>query len=307
MKLHGQLYEMTRFVPFVQRYLTNSSRLDQDSVRPVQDALVRLYQCDLVGSRPLIESYTDGAGRYEIDLSVLPATSVCLVASSSHDAAEAIVGREKKSGCWYRSLPFVPGAITERPLDIYVARQAIPHESGFSQTELAAVLSKTKEQVVDLEQIAGTIIAGAISLTCAGRGARATGKLVLTPEQSGNLNRILRHSVEDFHLELPGPSWLIGLVVSRGAIETSIRAGLQDLAIEIDRRLRQRAIALFTDQIRNRDPALADRLANETTLSLGSLHYASSSPGAPSQASRTIIGEVCLGFPKTLESRDSRL
>ena len=294
MKLHGQLFEVTRFGPFVRQYLAHNSRPGQDSIRPVRDACVGLYRCDLIGSRPLVESHSDEAGRYEIDLSVLPATSVFLVASGG-------------SECWYRSSHSVAGTIGEGPLDIYVARQAIPHESGFSQAELAAVLSKTKERVVDLEQIAGTITGNGIALTCTGKGARASGRLVLRPNDSSNLNRILRHSIEDFHLELPGPSWLVGLMVSRDAIEASIRAGLQDLAVEIDSRLHLRAAALFTEQVRNMDPVLADRLAGETTLTLSRLHDAPASGSASSQASRTIIGEVCLGFPRTLESRDSRL
>jgi len=306
MKLCGQLYEVTRFAPFVQQYLTNSSRSDQDSVRSVRDARVMLYRYDRAGSRPLGWSNTDETGRYEIEVSVFPDTSMFLVASGSDEATDRNVGPEQKSGWWYRSTPCVPRAIAEQPRDIYVARRAIPNESGFSQTELAAVLFETKKQVADLEQITGTITAGSISLTCAGKGARASGKLVLIPERSGDLNRILRHSIEDFHLELPGPSWLVGLVVSRNAIETSIRAGLQDLAVEIDRRLRLRATALFTDQVRIIDPALADRLADETTLSLGRLHSAPTSSDAPSHATRTITGEVCLGFPRTLESRDAR-
>jgi hypothetical protein len=300
MKLYGQLYEVTRFMPFVQQYLADNVRPNQECVRPVQDARVGLYRCDLIGSRPLIESYTDRAGRYEIDLSVLPATSVFLVASSSHDAAEGIVGREKKSGCWYRSSPFVPGAITERPLDIYVARQAIPYESGFSQVELAALLAKTKKQVADLEQIAGTITGNGIALTCVGKGARASGKLVLHPDDSSDLIRILRHSIEDFHLELPGPSWLVGLVVSRDAIEASIRTSLRDLAVEIDSRLHLRATALFTEQVQTTDPACGARLADMGTLTLERLRYpAVAHQSGSSSSDRAIAGDVCLGFPRS--------
>jgi len=309
MKICGQLYEVTQFTPFVQHYLTNSSRPDQDCVRPARDARVMLYGWDHIGSRSrsLAESHTDETGRYEIDVSVLPATSVFLVASGRNVAAEGIAGHEQKSGCWYRSSPFVPGAIDERPRDIYVARLAIPNESGFSQAELAAVLAATKKQVADLEQISGTITAGGIALTCVGRGAKASGKLVLNPDQSGDMTKILRHSIEDFRLELPGPSWLVGLVVSRDAIETSIRAGLQNLAIEINQRLHRRAITLFTDQVRTTDSTLAAWLADETTLSLGRLHSAPASGAGPSQSSRTITGEACLGFPRTLERRDSQL
>ena len=311
MKLCGHVYEITQLALFVQHYLTNSSRLNPDSIRPVRNARVMFYSWDQVGSRfrsrSLVESNTDETGRYEIDVSVLPDTSVFLVASGRNDAAERSAGHEQKSGCWYRSSPCVPGAIDERPRDIYVARLAIPSESGFSQAELAAVLSETKKQVADLEQITGTITAGGIALNCVGKGARASGRLVLNPDQSGDLTKILRHSIEDFHLELPGPSWLVGLVVSRDAIEASIRTGLRDLAVEINRRLHLRAIALFTDQVRTTNPALAARLADETTLSLGRLHSAPTSGAGPSEASRTIMGEACLGFPRTLERRESRL
>jgi len=300
MKLYGQLYEVTRFMPFVQQYLADNVRPNQECVRPVQDARVGLYRCDLVGSRPLIESYTDRAGRYEIDLSVLPATSVFLVASSSHDAADRNVGHEQKSGCWYRSSPCVSGAIDEQPRDIYIARLAIPNESGFSQAELAEVLAATKKQVADLEQIAGTITGNGIALTCVGKGARASGKLVLHPDDSSDLTKILRHSIEDFHLELPGPSWLVGLVVSRDAIEASIRTGLRDLAVEIDSRLRLHATALFTEQIQTTDPACGARLADMGTLTLERLRYpAVAHQSGSSSGDRAIAGDVCLGFPRS--------
>ena len=305
MKLCGQLYEVTQFAPFVRLYLANSSRLDQDCIRPVRDARVTVYRCDLAGSRPLGWSNTDETGRYEIDLSVPPATSVFLVASGSDDAAECIAGHEQKSGCWYRSSPCGFEAIDERSRDIYVARLAIPDESGFSQAELAEVLAATKKQVADLEQITGTITAGGISLTCGGKGATASGKLVLHANDSGDLNRILRHSIEDFHLELPGPSWLVGLVVSRDAIETSIRAGLQDLAVEIDRRLRLRATALFTDQVRTTDPACGARLADMGTLTLERLRYpVVAHQSGSSSGDRAIAGDVCLGFSRTFQREE---
>lgn len=302
MKLHGHLYDVTQFIPFVRQYLTSSSRPDQDSVRPVRDARVVLYRYDRLGSWPLVESHTDGTGRYELDLSVLPASSVFLVASDRHDAAKGIAGGEKKSGCWYRSSPCIPGAITERPWDIYVARLAIPDESGFSQIELAALLEQTKKQVADLERISGTITPDGIALTCIGKGGKASGRLVLNPDQSGDLKAMLHHSVEDFHLELPGPSWLVGLLVSRDAIETSIRNGLRNLAREINERLRLRAIALFTEQVQTTDLDLGARLADTATLTMERLRYpvVARQTGATGVA-RAIGGDVCLGFPQSFQ------
>jgi hypothetical protein len=185
--------------------------------------------------------------------------------------------------------------------EIYVAHAAIPDESGFSQADLAGLLEQTKKQVSDLERITGTITQSGIALNCVGKGGRASGRLVLNPDQSGNLKAILHHSVEDFRLELPGPSWLVGLLVSRDAIETSIREGLRDLALEIDARLRLRAIELFTNQAQSTDPDSCARLASTASLTLESLRYpVVAHQSGESGGDRAITGDVCLGFPQTV-------
>ena len=138
--------------------------------------------------------------------------------------------------------------------------------------------------------------------TCVGKGGKASGRLLLNPDQSGDLKTILHHSVEDFRLELPGPSWLVGLLVSRDAIETSIRTGLRDLAREIDERLRLRAIALFTNQIQTTETALHALLADRATLTLARLRYpVLAGHGGSNSGDRAIAGDVCLGFPQTFQ------
>ena len=308
MKYCGHLYEVMQLAPFVQQYLVNGSRPAQDIIRPIQDAPVMLFRWDQAKSHPqlLVECNTDQFGWFDVDITVLPASSLFIVVSVRQGPLDRGAGDAQPMGCWYRSLPFIAGAINERPCDIYVARTIVPDKSGFSQAELATVLSETKKQAPDLEWIRGTITPGGITLSCGGKGAKASGRLVLNPDLSGDLSKILRHSIEDFRLELPGPSWLTGLVVSRDVIEAEIRAGLKDLASEINDRLRLRAIALFTDQVQAADPALAARLPDETTLSLGVLHYAPASGDGRSEGSRTIAGEAYLGFPRILEGRYSR-
>jgi hypothetical protein len=300
MTLHGTLYEITNFTSFARTHVLESRRPDPDCVRPIKNGWIRLCRDEGThsGSPLPLPCRTDDSGRFELDLSQVPDAPVFVVAGGSENL---------RDNCWYRSSPCVPGAITERPLDIYVARLAIPSESGFSQAELAAVLSETKKQVADLEQIAGTITGNGIDLTCVGKGARASGKLVLHPNDSSDLNRILRHSIEDFHLELPGPSWLVGLLVSRDAIETSIRKGLRDLALEIDARLRLRAIARFTEQIQTTDPACGTRLADMSILTLERLRYpVVAHQSGTSSGDRAIAGDVCLGFSRTSQGEEHR-
>jgi hypothetical protein len=233
-----------------------------------------------------------------LDISQVPDAPVFVVAGGSEKLRE---------NYWYRSACARPVALDQHAQEIYVARAVISDESGFSQADLAGLLEQTKKQVADLERISGTITQGGIALNCVGKGGKASGRLVLNPDQSGDLKTILNHSVEDFRLELPGPAWLVGLLVSRDAIETSIRAGLRDLAREINARLYLRAFGLFTDQVQTMDPALGATLAGTATLTLERLRYpVLARQNGACAGDRAITGDVCLGFPQTLQQEEPR-
>ena len=308
MKLCGRLYEVTQFAPFVRSYLARAFQPDPDSIRPLGKAHIMLRRFDRAASysRALVESKTDEGGRFELNVPNLQDTSVFLFVSGQDDLSDR-VGYDQQSSCRYRSSPFVPEAIDELRQDIYIAPLVLPSESGYSQAALAEALTETKKQNTDIEWIRGTITPNGIVLSCGGKGAKASGRLVLKPDLSGDLSQILRHSVEDFHLELPGPTWLVGLVVSRDAIEASIRAGLRDLASEISQQLRLNAISLFTDLAPSTDSDAANRLAGEISISVNRLHYTTTSGGGSSKAPCTITIEACFGFPRTCERGDSRM
>jgi hypothetical protein len=300
MTLHGSLYEITNFASFVQTYVMDSRRPDPDSVRPLKNGWIRLCRGEGTNpGSPLPPSCrTDDNGRFELDLSEVPDVPVFVVAASSEKLCE---------NYWYRSACVRPVAFDQHAQEIYLARAAIPDESWFSQADLTGLLEQKKKLVADIERIIGTITPGGVVLNCGGKGGRASGRLVLNPDPSGDLKSILRHSVEDLRLELPGPSWLVGLLVSRNAIETSIRTGLRDLAHEINARLRLRAIGFFTDQAQTTDPELGARLAATATLTLERLRYpvvARQSGG--SGGDRAITGDVCLGFSQTLQREEPR-
>lgn len=292
---HGTLYEITNFASFVQTHVMESRRPHPDSIRPLKNGWIRLFPGDgtYSGSPLPPPCRTDDTGRFELDVPQVPDAPVFV----------AVGGSEKLSeNYWYRSASVRPVALDLHPLEIYVARAAIPEGSGFSQGDLAGLLEKTKQQVSDLDRIAGTITQNGIDLNCVGKGGTASGRLVLSPDQSGNLKTILHHSIEDFRLDLPGPSWLVGLIVSTEAIETSIRAGLRDLALEIDKRLRLCAMELFMEQVQTTNPALDAKLASMSTLTLERLRYpvVAHQSGA-SVGDRAITGDICLGFPQTFQ------
>jgi hypothetical protein len=295
MTLHGTLYEVTNFASFVQTHVMESRRPHPNSVRPLKNGWIRLCRGEGTDSGfPLPPPCrTNDMGHFELDLSQVPDALVFVIAGGSEKLRE---------NYWYRSACVRPVALNQHAQEIYLAHAAIPDESGFSQADLADLLEQTKKQVADLERINGTITQSGIALNCGGKGGKASCQLVLNPNLSGDLKTILHHSVEDFHLELPGPSWLVGLLVSRNAIETSIRTGLRNLAREIDARLRIRAFEAFTGQVADASNALAATLAATATLTLERLRYpiVGRQSGA-SGGDRAIAGDVCLSFPLTFQ------
>jgi hypothetical protein len=210
-------------------------------------------------------------------------------------------GSEKlRENYWYRSACVRPVALDQHAQEIYLARAAIPDESGFSQADLAGLLEQTKKLVADLERITGRITGDGIAFSGSGKGATASVTILLEPDRSGDLAALMRHALNNFRLDLPGPAWLIGLLVSRTAVEESIRAHGRSLAAQINERLRISAIETFTKQVADAEITLADMLAGRATLTLERLRYpvvARQSGG--SGGDRAIAGDVCLGFPQT--------
>ena len=158
MTLHGTLYEVTNFASFVQSYVMESRRPHPDSIRPLKDGWIRLCRGEGThsGSPLPPPCRTDDTGRFELDMSQVPDAPVFVVAGGSEKLRE---------NCWYRSARVRPVALGQHALEIYLARAAIPDESGFSQADLAGLLEKTKQQVSDLERISGTITPDGIALT----------------------------------------------------------------------------------------------------------------------------------------------
>ena len=236
--LKGTLYEIRNFASFVQTYVMESRRPDPDSIRSIKNGLVRLCRGEGPGSASPLppQCRTDKTGRFELDLSQVPDGPVFVVAAGSE---------ERRNNYWYRSKSVRSAALGQHQRDIYLARVTIPDELGFSQADLAELLEQMKEQVADLERIIGRITGTGIALSGSGKGATASFKILLEPDRSDDLCMLMRHALTNFRLDLPGPAWLTGLLVSRDAVEESIRAGARSLTDQINERLRINAIRGF--------------------------------------------------------------
>ena len=293
--MHGTLYEVTNFTSFVQTYVMDSSRPHPDSVRPLKNGWISLCRGEGTNSgSPLpLQCRTNDTGRFELDMSQVPDAKVFVVAGGSEKLRE---------NYWYRSESFRPIALDQHAREIYVARATIPDGSGFSQADLAVVLEEIKTQVADLERITGRITGDGIALSGSGKGATASFTILLEPDRSGDLAALMRHALKNFRLDLPGPAWLVGLLVSRTAVEESIRAYARSLAAQINERLRISAIETFTNQVADAETTLANRLVGTATLTLERLRYPIVAGQGGASGDRVIAGDVCLGFPQTFQA-----
>lgn len=294
MKLLGRVNEVANVTAFVE-YCSDGDRARLDGLRrPLCNARVRICRTD---GQVLIETATDRTGNFQLDVLTPSDEPLYLMIGADWDASAS--GVEQQAGCWYRSASFVAAAMDDLPREIDVTRTIIPTTSCFNGADLSALLARTKAKEADLEWIRGTIAAASVALECGGKGARASGKLVLKPDMSGDLSKVLAHSIEHFRLDLPGLSWLVGLVVSRDRIESSIKGGLQELAAHIEAKLKLSALRAFTHHLEPADRRPAARLTQEATLSFSALYF--SAPGT-SDSAHIITAEACLGYPKNILS-----
>jgi hypothetical protein len=296
--LRGTLYEVTDFASFIQSYVMESRRPDPDSVRSIKDGRITLYLSKGTSSvTPLpLSCRTDETGRFELDLSEAPDAPVFVVATGSEELREHY---------WYRSACVRPAMLDQHAREIYVARATIPDEAGFSQADLAGLLEQMKKQVADLERITGRVTGDGIALSGSGKGVTASLTILFEPDRSDDFATLMRHALTNFRLDLPGPAWLTGLLVSKDAVEESIRAGVQTLADQINERLRLSAIETFTNQVAHADRGLAARLAGTATLTLERLRYPLvAGQGGLSSGHRAITGDVSLGFSQTLQRKE---
>ncbi len=293
MKLLGRVNEVTDLTAFVES-CSDGDRARLDGLRqPLCNASVKICRMD---GRVLIETATDRTGNFQLHVAPSSDDPLFLMIGADRDGSASGV-EQQQAGCWYRSASFVAAAMDDRPREIDVTRTIIPTASGFNGADLSALLARTKAEEADLEWISGTIAAASVALECGGKGARASGKLALKPDMSGDLSKVLAHSIEDFRLDLPGPSWLVGLVVSRDKIEASIKDGLHELAAQIDAKLKLSALHAFADHFGPADRQPAATLTKEATLSFSVLHFSAS---GTSDRDHTITAEACLGYPKNL-------
>ncbi len=308
MKLRGHLYEVTDFDTFVRSYLTDPHQPDPESVRPLKQARVVLSSSDraAAGSHRPVESESDGNGYFELDGSNLPNLPVFLVASRLHGDAQTSDRPEPLPGPLYRSASFPASSIDDLARNIYVASEQHTSGSGFSQTELVEILQQTKTQVRDIESMTGLITSDGISLTGKGKGVTASVRVGFTPDWSSDLTMVVSHSMTDFRLDLPGPAWLVGLVVSKDEIKESIRAGVQDLAAQINDRLKNEAVRRFASKVALDHEQIAAMFASQASLSLERILYpvVSSQEDRERVEIRAIAGDACLGFPLVLYGRE---
>jgi hypothetical protein len=275
-------------------------RPDPDSVRPIKNGQVTVCYEEETGSESplLLQCRTDDTGRFEVDLSRAPDAPLFVAAAGPE---------QQPDNYWYRSACVRPAALDQHAQEIYVARATIPAESGFSQIDLAGLLERMKKQVADLERITGRITGSGITLSGSGKGATASVTILLEPNRSSDLATFMRHAITNFRLELPGPTWLTGLLVSRDAVEESIRAGARSLVGQIHEQLHMRAIKAFTDQVADADHTMTTRLTTLASLTMQGLRYPLlDRRGGASGHERTIAGDVCLGFPQTLHREELR-
>jgi hypothetical protein len=192
----------------------------------------------------------------------------------------------------YRSAPFALDKVTGAAQKIYVYSSTTPDDQGIPASEISKEAAKLKKSL-KLDKVTAAIGSNAIKCTAEKSGAEIKFEIHVKPSTSDDLAELVRLSVEEIDIDLPGPDWITGLCHSKGDIEKQVRGGVKDLTANVNQQIK--------DEIDKAAPGVS-ALA---TITITKVRYPVTSttiikvPGVGNQAFpvRSVVVDPTIGVP----------
>jgi len=192
----------------------------------------------------------------------------------------------------YRSAPFALDKVTGVAQKIYVYPSTTPDDQGIPASEISKEAAKLKTSL-KLDKVTAAIGSNAIKCTAEKSGAEIKFEIHVKPSTSDDLAELVRLSVEEIDIDLPGPDWITGLCHSKGDIEKQVRGGVKGFTATVNQKIK--------DEIEKAAPGVS-ALA---TITITKVRYPVTStttiklPGVGNQSFsvRSIVVDPTIGVP----------
>ena len=284
MALTGEVNEITDINGFVASYLIDPKNPDPSTFSPLADAKIVLSY-NPPGSLPSfipnfsIKTKSQPNGRFLINERKDLKWPTHLIVYKLVDHLDVPhVGTIPIYNPVYRSESFHLG---DAPNDrypngdlgkIFFLTNSVSAEMGLSQEELSEIISESKDKL-EVDFLNATIKRRRIAVRGKKGGAELEFDLKLKPYTGPDLSRYLRHSLENYDLDLPGPDFLLKICINEDEIESEVRSGVKRMIDKLNPKIQMAIIDGIARETQT-DTSLVEGLFDSiVSLTIASVRY----------------------------------
>ncbi|MCB9433668.1 MAG: hypothetical protein H6668_16980 [Ardenticatenaceae bacterium] len=309
MKVQGKIFEINHLVNFATSYFLNRKNPDSKTFEAACDLRIHVASItNLPGFYPSfsVKGTSDANGNFKIDTSSLPKQfdAYLLAYKKVQEIEIPILGH--KIPIYqpvYRSNRFSV-AEEKQNIKIYFSGFSVADKAGISQTELNQKIKQVQNSLANVEKLSAYIDRNKIAVSGKGKGADVTFNIKLSPYTGSDLTTFVRHQIEDFDIDLPGPDFITGLCVDEGEIEDQIKKSVRKIVDQMNKAVLDSTIDTIAAALGDVSKEIVRAYFNQNaTLTFGGVRYPVTSTqqvGRFTIQRRSIIPVPYFGFPRNL-------
>jgi hypothetical protein len=220
MNVNGKLHEITNMSLFISSYTANPAHPNPASFKPMADAQIFLGTDFPAGfTNSFIPGFsfqtkTDANGAFTIIAPDGFPKTVKAFLLATHTIMKVLPPFNIPIFApVYRSETFQFSQINSKTQDIFVVRSDGTAQQGFSQAQINSMTTGI-QQKMNLDSLSAFINDGSVGIVGNDQGATLKADLFLSPFTGLDLNTFISEKVDNIDIDLPGPDFIVGLLVT---------------------------------------------------------------------------------------------
>ena len=188
-------------------------------------------------------------------------------------------------------------------LELYYGTQDIPNENGMTQDQIDNQIRDARGSIENVESLSASIRNKKIAVRGEGRGAEVRFDIKLSSSTGSNLDKFVKHKIENLDIDLPGPDFITGLCVNEDDIEQQISRSVRSLVSQMNSQILDEIIQLIADESGLDRRLIEIYFDNFLTMTFGNFNYPvveTRRIGIIPIRKRAIVPVPYLGFPRNI-------
>lgn len=300
MSLVGITHEITNFQNFIFTYLVNQNNPDSNSFSAMANTKVKLYtrsNQSILGIGGYIKrtAYSDSNGNFTINTNGLNVNADCVLKIYKPYTINIFGGDFQVYRCVQRTGIFQLSQI-DGIVNLYSGLVELDDSAAITQQEINDQINSAMEDNDAISNLEATIEVGEIDVEIDAKAGplnvEINFEIELTPYTGNNLNKFIKHEIDDFDVDLPGPDFITTLCADEDEIEDQVEDEIYSLFSGVNQEINTSIIDTIADEF-NIAPLTVETIYNENiTMTFYGLSYPQNG------GQRSILPRPYFGVPR---------